>query len=85
MLGADMLLKSLGLDPEELRKQFETASVFVTEKISTLEAQLTRIEANQLLMYQLMARAGLIETVEQYNAAMSEENARIGTNGNRAN
>ena len=70
-LGMEMMMKSLGVDPAEIKSQLEKVSVIAQEKITAIESQLARIEANQLLLYQLLARAGVIETVEQYNASVA--------------
>lgn len=75
MLGMDMMIKSLGINPDEIKAQIEKVSIIAQEKIVQLENQLTRIEANQLLLYQLMARKGLIETIEEYNANVAAERA----------
>lgn len=44
MLGMDMMLKSMGIDPEDIKKQVEQFSQLVIE----LKAQMDRIEAGQI-------------------------------------
>jgi hypothetical protein len=76
MLGMDMMMKSMGINPDEIKAQIEKATLIAQEKVAQMEAQLNRIEQNQLLLYQLMSRKGLIETVEEYNENVAAEKAR---------
>ena len=74
MLGMEMLIKSMGIDPAKLQEDISKASEFAQEQVKALRDQMDRIEGNQLLLYQLMLRAGIIESVESYNSAKQAEN-----------
>lgn len=81
MLGMDMLIKSMGLDPEKIQKDIAAASAFAQEQVKTVRDQLDRIEGNQLLLYQLLLRAGVIESVTAYNESKQAEDMRAIENG----
>lgn len=73
MLGMEMMMKSMGINPDEIKSQLEKVSLVAQEKMSQFEAQLNRIEQNQVLLYQLLAHAKLIETVDEYHANLATE------------
>lgn len=77
MLGMEMLVKSLGIDPAKLQDDIAKASEFAQEQVKALRDQMDRIEGNQLLLYQLMLRAGLIESVEAYNTAKRADDMKV--------
>ena len=78
MRGMELMLKSMGLDPDKLKTEFEqTISIFNT-RISNVENQLNKIEANQVLLYQLLQGAGVIPTVEEHNARRAQLEAENG-------
>lgn len=76
MLGAEMLLKSMGVDPDEIKSQFEKTAAIAQEKMTQFQDQLNRIEANQFILHDMMVRAGLIESFADYNKAKAEEAAQ---------
>lgn len=73
MLGMEMMMKSMGINPDEIKSQLEKVSLVAQEKMLQFEAQLNRIEQNQVLLYQLLVRAKLIETVDEYHANLTAE------------
>lgn len=73
MKGMEMLMKSMGLDPEALMGEMNRVASGALAQIQSMQEQLNRIEANQVVLYQLMVGAGLIKSVEERDA----EHARL--------
>ena len=46
-MGMEMLLKSMGFDPDVVREQFESARQQVDAKVQQIESKLDRIELSQ--------------------------------------
>lgn len=50
MNGMEMLMKSFGFDPEQLKRQFGDAMVQLQNRTLEIELSLKRIEARQMMM-----------------------------------
>lgn len=71
MKGMESLFSGmLGINPAEMREMFEGKIVEFQAFATNLQQQLGRIEANQVLLYQLMHHAGLIPTPDEMRAQM---------------
>jgi hypothetical protein len=69
MKGMESMLASmLGVDPAELRAQVENGIGDAKNFAIALQAQMARIEQNQILLYQLLVDAGVISTLEDMRA-----------------
>lgn len=72
MLGMELMLKSMGFDPETIKEEFQRTIIMAGEKMEQIQSQLNRIEANQILLYQLMVKAGVIEEPPKLIASENE-------------
>ena len=73
MKGMESMVASmLGVNPQELKEQFEGKVLEFQKYAADLQAQLTRIEQNQILLYRLMVHAGVIPTLENMRAQQAQ-------------
>lgn len=60
-LGMEMMLKSmLGVDPDELKGQMQQAASTMRETVERFDAKLDLILRNQMMLYRLMQKNGLL-------------------------
>jgi hypothetical protein len=85
MMGMDMMMKALGVDPEALMATVNEAAETAKTGLHEVRMQLSRIEANQLALYQLMVKAGLIQTIEDHNGDVAKLDAPETDHDNRVN
>ena len=80
--GMEMLLGKMlgGLNPQAIQEQVQTAATHAQAVIADFKAQMTRIEANQQVLYQLLLKAGLIEPVESLRDINSAVTPRLEEN-----
>lgn len=77
-MAPDMVLKMLGINPDELKSQFGDKMQQVQDTVARFDAKLDTIIQNQQIMYRLMVTAKMIPTVEDYNKLALLENATDG-------
>lgn len=69
MKGLESMLSGmLGINADELRAQVESGIKDARDFAVALQQQMTRIEQNQILLYQLLVHAGVISTLEDMRA-----------------
>lgn len=71
MNGIEMLMKSMGLDPEQLKQQFGGAMVQMQNRIQGIESALQRIELRQMA---IMESLQLIDPVRANQEVMTHGN-----------
>lgn len=77
MKGMDMLLKTFGLDPDELQKQFGTVVQGIHAKFVSLENQQQRIEVMQLAILENQKRLFDALHLEDFNDGTQTESPRF--------
>lgn len=77
MLGMKLLADSFGFDPEKIQAEVNAAAEFGKQQLAEIRAQLNRIEANQILLYHLMVKAGVIEEIKPETAGEIDHESRV--------
>jgi hypothetical protein len=74
MGGMDMMLKSvLGVDPTELKEQVQTAAKTLQETIARFDTKADLILRNQVMLYNAMVEAGLIQAIASTSEVTTRE------------
>lgn len=84
MKGMEMLMKTMGLDPDALMGMVNDTAEMARAGLANVNAKLDRIEQNQILLYQLMVKAGTIAPVEN-PASDTTKIAEENSDANRIN